>query len=77
MTPIIRPIPHHSTPMTEYEKEQAYYAMRDAENRALARRNSWVFVRLAALMRTLRAAAAVRASRRIAPTRRVRITSLR
>lgn len=38
MDPTRDPIPYDPTPMSEYEKEQAYFARQDARNRAQARR---------------------------------------
>jgi hypothetical protein len=74
MTPIIRPIPYYTTPMTEYEKEQATYAQQDALIRAKFRADTDL---LTTLLHVLLNWAQARASRRTAPTRRLRLTSSR
>lgn len=51
MDPTHDTIPYNPTPMTEYEKEQAYYARQDARIRAQARRPFGLFNRLRAVTR--------------------------
>ncbi len=54
MDPTRDPIPYHPNPVSEYEKEQAFYARQDAHNRAVARKTRRLLPRLIAITRRLR-----------------------